>query len=432
MKRKSLWIAVFALALLALAGCGREWEGQVLAVDVNGLTGAAFTGTMEDGVGRGVLRFADWTYEGTFEENGALLAGETDNYPWFLVMAGEEMPGRYAGALENGSPVGRGVFRCDNGAVFTGKIRGMAAEEGAVEGLLCTMTWQQGRDTGAYDGTLENGLPSGEGRFSGANAARQTLVWEGGWTAGEMAGEGDLTADRLVTAVEGRDQMGSYTGHGLDALPEGQGEFSSVDAQGVSYIYAGEWKNGRMNGQGTLTYAAADHFVRTGTFTDGAFTPTWVEALAVLGTMEPRFTLTQAQRDFLNAHPELWEAESRENFYNSEYNTQLDRQYRLRNCFRNPEIMAEPRWLTQYSLKVLDAYTGPAFAGGPVITRSTATDGSYQMVARILVPGTVDAIACNRRVSFVGLPLQLSTYTTVLGEENTCAIVVAGDILVSG
>ena len=154
--------------------------------------------------------------------------------------------------------------------------------------------------------------------------------------------------------------------------------------------------------------------------------------LAVLGTGEPAFTLTQAQIDFLNAHPELWEAESREDFYNSEYNQQLDRQYKLRNCLQDPDTMTEPRWLIQYSLKVLDVYSGPAFTGGPVITRITAVDDSYQMTVRLLVPGTVDKIAANRRVSFIGLPLQLSSYTTVLGQENTCVVVVAGEILVSG
>ncbi|MBQ3276861.1 MAG: hypothetical protein IJH47_07400 [Oscillospiraceae bacterium] len=431
-KRRILWTVLCGFLLLALVGCAQPAEDRVVAVYMDGFTGAAFTGTVENGVGNGVLRFADWIYEGTFEENGALLAGETDNFPWTLVLVGEEMQGRYAGALETGSPVGRGVFRCDNGAVFTGKIRGMAAEEGCVEALPCSVVWQQVRYTGCYDGPLENGLPNGEGRFAGTSAAGQSLTWEGGWTAGEMTSAGTLSADRLMTPVEGREQMGTYAGQAVNALPEGRGDFSSVDSQGVSYTYTGTWKNGSMDGQGTLTYAAADRFVRTGTFTEGSFTPTWVEALSVLGTGEPRFTLTRAQTDFLSAHPELWEAESRENFYNSEYNAQLDRQYRLRNCLQDPDTMAEPRWLTQYSLKILDVYTGPAFTGGPVITRITATDDSYQLVARIIVPGTVDKVACNRRISFVGVPLQLSTYTTVLGTENTCVIVVAGDVMISG
>ncbi len=67
-----------------------------------------------------------------------------------------------------------------------------------------------------------------------------------------------------------------------------------------------------------------------------------------------------------------------------------------------------------------------------MITRITAVDDSYQMTVRLLVPGTVDKIAANRRVSFIGLPLQLSSYTTVLGAQNTCVVVVAGEILVSG
>ena len=420
MKYRWIFPLLLSLALLSLTGCGRSAAEESVTVDVGGPAEAVFTGTVEDGVGRGVLRFADWTYEGTFAENGGLLAGETSNCPWTLVMVGEEMPGRYSGALENGSPVGLGVFRCDNGAVFAGSIRGMAAEKGTAEALPCAVTWGRSRYTGTYDGELENGLPQGAGRFSGRSAAEQNLTWDGGWSAGDMAGEGDLTADRLVTVMEGREQTGAYVGQARDGVPNGQGEFRTVDREGVACVYTGAWKDGRMDGQGKLTFA------------DGSFTPTWVEALAVLGTGEPAFTLTQAQIDFLNAHPELWEAESREDFYNSEYNQQLDRQYRLRNCLQDPDTMAEPRWLIQYSLKVLDVYSGPAFTGGPVITRITAVDDSYQMTVRLLVPGTVDKIAANRRVSFIGLPLQLSSYTTVLGAQNTCVVVVAGEILVSG
>ena len=432
MKKIGKWILPALGALLLLAGCGDQTEERVLTVELpGGAASASFTGTVREGVGRGVLRFADWIYEGTFYENGALIAGEADDYPWSLVMTGEEMPGRYDGALENGSPVGLGVFHCDNGGVFSGRIRGIAAEEGTAEALPCTVNWQQGRYAGCYDGPLANGLPSGTGAFSGTNAAGQVLRWEGGWDAGEMTGAGTLTAARLMTTVEGREQMGAYSGDALAGVPEGEGEFRSVDETGVAYTYTGEWKAGQMEGRGELRFQAEDRYVRTGDFTGGSFTPTWIDALQVLGTMDPKFTLTEAQTAFLRDHPELWEAESRENFADSEYTRQTDRRLTLKSCFDTPETMAEPRWMLCYSLRIMDAYSGPAFPGGPVVTRITATESTYTRVIRIIVPGTVNGAASNAWMHVIGVPLQLSTYTTVLGQENTCLVMVAGDVRIT-
>ena len=84
-----------------------------------------------------------------------------------------------------------------------------------------------------------------------------------------------------------------------------------------------------------------------------------------------------------------------------------------------------------YSLRIMDAYSGPAFPGGPVVTRITATESTYTRVIRIIVPGTVNGAASNAWMHVIGVPLQLSTYTTVLGQENTCLVMVAGDVRIT-
>ena len=67
MKKIGKWILPALGALLLLAGCGDQTEERVLTVELpGGAASASFTGTVREGVGRGVLRFADWIYEGTF------------------------------------------------------------------------------------------------------------------------------------------------------------------------------------------------------------------------------------------------------------------------------------------------------------------------------------------------------------------------------
>lgn len=436
MKRR-IWLALCLGALLLLSGCRREMMNEPLNLDIPGAGAAVFTGAVEDGFGEGTLTFSDWTYTGTFRlgkkgEPDAFLSGTAENYPWTLVIAGEDVTGRYSGPLEEGVARGEGTFSADNGMVFTGEIFGQAAENGTVTDLPYAVAFCDSRYTGLYSGALENGLPHGEAAFTGTNAARQTFTWEGGWTAGALSGEGTLRADRLLTVIESTERAGSYRGRAAAGVPQGEGEFSSVDGEGVPFTYQGEWDNGLMHGYGTLIYGAEDRYIRSGTFTRGSFTPTWVEALEVLGTREPCFTLTNVQRAFLESHPELWEAESRTDFYNSEYMREVSRELSLWSCFRTPEIMEEPRWMAVYSLKVLDCYIGPAFPGGPVMTRITGADRNYEYVVRILVPGPVDGIACNQWVSFVGLPVSLSAYTTVLGQPHECMVMVAGDLTITG
>ena len=430
---KTIPLLLLGALLLLLSGCRREMEAKPIVIRLHGEESAVFSGVLEDGLGEGALEFPDWTYTGSFraateEEPAALLSGTGENFPWTLVFVGEEVSGRYSGPLENALPAGEGTFRGENGLVFTGEIFGQAPLRGEITGLPLTLSFQGSRYYGRYAGPVENGLPEGETVLELDNASGQHLRWEGGISAGLPAGEGVLRCDRLMTAVEGKDRAGTYEGAAVAAVPEGEGVFRSVDAQGIPWTYRGEWKDGLMDGQGELRYEAEDHLLRTGTFTAGSFTPSWQEALTVLGTGEPAFSLSQEQIEFLSRYPELWEGGSRTNFFDSPYRSEIDRKLTLLACFQDPEASQTPGWMEVYSLKVLSAYVGPAFSGGPDITRITAADKNYERVFYILVPGTVEGIASNLWINFVGVPIALSSYTTVLSTTHDCLVMVAGDM----
>lgn len=294
------------------------------------------------------------------------------------------------------------------------------------EDMPFSLTWAGDEYAGLYTGRLDNGLPQGQGVFEGEDASGAALRWEGGWSAGEPAGVGTLQADRLFTAVNGLNVSGRYSGAGEGALPEGEGTFSAVDDQGVPFTYTGSWRGGAMDGQGTLTYDAEGWYVRAGTFSAGAWTPTWLEALAALGTCEPCFTLTEEQTAFLEAHPELWEEETHQDFLQTRYKKEIDRSLTVRRCFSDPDSMAVPGLLSVSALRVVRSWVAQ-LPDGTAMTCVTAADSTYSYPMRVILPDRVDGLRRGQRIHVVALPVCLSEYTTVLGEKQSCLVLVALD-----
>ncbi len=436
MRKKIITIAAALCAMCLLGACGiienlLPPRTLVLTVDtIRGEDSVEFEKSiLQDGVGEGELRFSDWAYEGTFSGE-ALLSGRADRYPCVLVLAGEEHAGRYTGPLENGSPDGDGIFTADDGAVYAGQVRGLAALRGDVSGLACAVTRDGSRYTGAYEGPVENGAFSGEGYFSGRNAVGQALSWDGGFAAGEFSGEGTLICDRWICSVEGETVMGRYEGAGSDGVPEGEGELRSVDGKGVSFRYSGNWHKGRPEGVGELVYDAQNRYVRRGYFTQGSYTPDFMQALETYGSCEPKFTIGDTLRAFLEQYPQIWEAETHENFLDSEYKQLFDKKLTVKACFDDPAELDDPRWMCQYSLRLVTADAGPLFPGGPVMTVITATESTYTKVVRVMVPGELTGLYRGQRFHAYAVPLAMSTYTTVLGEQRDCLLLLAGDVYI--
>ena len=293
------------------------------------------------------------------------------------------------------------------------------------------LPWTLERDgteyEGVYTGEVGHMVPDGEGTFIGRGTGQKTFAWTGGWSFGHPDGPGELTDENCRTWIADTICAGTYRGQAADGIPEGEGEFSAVTAEGVPFTYVGEWKNGLPEGRGTLAYDAEGWYVRRGTFTAGRFTPDWLQALETIGSCEPCFTLTDAQRDFLKAHPELWETEDHFNFLNSQYKKDYVRGLNLQQCFENPEVMDEPGWMCIYSLRMIRAYTVDSFEGVGPFTCIVAADGLYSMNVRVIFPGQPPNLYRGQRFHVYAMPVGLSEYTTVLGEKQTCLVLVAGD-----
>ncbi len=279
---------------------------------------------------------------------------------------------------------------------------------------------------GVYTGKMKKGLPDGSGEFRGRDAARRTFAWDGGWSGGEPSGEGSLLWEAFVTGVNGLQVLGTYEGGALSAVPNGEGRFAFVTDQGVNARYDGAWADGMMDGEGRLSYDAQGYYTRLGTFTAGVWTPTWIQALETIGTWEPCFTLTDAQIAFLEAHPELWEQESHQNYLESAYRKEYSRELTLRNCFADPALLDDPAWMGLNALRTVRSYV-VELDGAPEMTCVFAADSTYSYPVKVILPDRVDGLRRGQRFHVYAMPIGFGEYTTVLGEKQTCLVMVAGD-----
>lgn len=267
MKKRFLLFSAL-LSLLLLTGCTKQLTDKPLTLSFSEET-AAFTGTLSKGTYTGTVLGDGWQFEGTLTAE-CLLTGEGENVPCRAALFGSVEDGTYTGSLVSGMPDGEGVFTLASGASFTGEFSGGTAVRGEAADLPWTLLHGGSRFSGTYTGPLESAGPEGEGLFGGENAAGQQFTWHGGWSGGETAGPGVLTDEHCIVSVEGRETAGSYAGDGCDGLPDGEGVFTGESETGVPFTYTGEWSAGLMDGKGTLSYDAENLYTRTGTFTAGA------------------------------------------------------------------------------------------------------------------------------------------------------------------
>lgn len=427
MKKGSLLLTVLLSALL-LGGCARHLTDEPVALASPAET-VTFTGTFADDVYTGTAQGSAWKFDGTFTAE-RLLTGQAENVPCQAALYGRVETGAYTGALSSGMPDGEGTFTLPGGAAFTGTFSGGAAVSGSASGLPWTLSFGGSRYAGAYTGAMSSAGPDGRGRFDGISAAGLRYSWDGGWSGGVPSGSGTLTDEHCVTAVEGSETAGVYSGEGADGLPDGEGTFIAAGADDVPFTYTGEWAAGRMNGSGSLVYADENRYDRTGTFTGGCYTPDWIEALCALGTCEPAFTLTENQLAFLRETPDLWEREDHQNFFDSEYAALRERGASLGQCFSDGSFRDTPYWIEEYGMRVLTARTGALVPGGPQMTLIFCSDRNYEYPCVVLVPGAADRLVRGRPFHIYAVPLAVSSYINTLGETRECLVLLAGDVYV--
>lgn len=344
-----------------------------------------------------------------------------------VTMGETEYTGTYTGWALSGVPQGEGRFEGETGLIFTGSFDKGAMLEGQGENLPLTLEWNGIHYTGLYTGAVADGLPQGEGLFTGESATGLDLALSGGWEAGLPQGEGSVRAELCTTLWNGAERPGPYEGETLHGIPHGEGRFSGADEQG-SFTYTGQWEDGLFHGEGTLSYEGDSFFLRRGTFTQGQYTPDYVQLVEALGSCEPRFTLTEEQREFIPQFPGLWEAEAdRFDFSGSEFKAVYERNFYPQLLFRQPEDFATS-WLRLESLRYIDSMT-LSLGEDLTVTRITAANSMYTMTYQCYLLGELPTTPRYlSRMHVYAIPVALSQYTNTLGADVPCAVLLVGDI----
>lgn len=172
--------------------------------------GTSITGTFEDGraCGKGVKRWAcGYEYSGILDNN---CIGSYGTYRW--------SDGRcYVGYFKDAALHGEGtlVWYNDTGLC---NYRGQFVKN-AFHGVG-KLKWANGR---SYEGQFENGLYHGRGIFRWPDFG---AIYDGTWVEGELSGEGALKCDQS----------------------------SICTTSNVSYTYSGGFRDGHMQGTGTVEF----------------------------------------------------------------------------------------------------------------------------------------------------------------------------------
>lgn len=228
----------------------------------------------------------------------------------------------------------------------------------------------------------------------------------------------------------GEEHTGFYTGQTECGVPDGTGIFRSVTDEGVSFTYTGEWKNGAMDGQGEMCFASEAYRTRTGTFTEGVFTPTAAETIRSIGMGMPGFTLTAEQEAYLELFPEVWDEENDHLGYyeDSAIKAGCDRKQSLETCWGKESFRTEPTWVDQLSCRILESHTESVGENGGTFTVITAMEQTYTKVIVLLVPGEFTDFTYGCRIHVHALPLAMSSYVTAQGESRDCLVALVGDL----
>jgi len=172
----------------------------------------------------------------------------------------------------------------------------------------CSIVFNNKTYAGTYIGDTKNSIPHGEGRFEGAFNNKK-LIYEGTWQDGQFAGRGNLECEEYTLHFDNSegvfDRIGPFNGKVINGIPNGRGTFSSVNSEGVSWTYTGEWSNGSFHGQGKSIWDDDSATSQVGTYIKGSFAPTLSEAIAILSN-NSNFSLSENSKSFLDNHHNLF------------------------------------------------------------------------------------------------------------------------------
>ena len=253
----------------------------------------------------------DVTYSGTWDSGQMNGKGNMRYNGLLIDVGNRKFTGNYSGDAVNGTPNGEGYFICTDpgkefeysGAWQNGRPSGKGSlytDEFRIE--LFGKSYE-----GSYSGEVLDMIPNGTGRFE-LHDGVESLNYEGAWLDGKPMGEGYLLFSAYeVIFSSGTVRVGTYDGTVLDGVASGNGAFTTKNNEGIVYTHTGEWSNGLPNGHGKRKWESNDYYVYQGTFVNGDFVPTPLEYFTTVGTLyDHEYSIADKAVTFLLSHPDIF------------------------------------------------------------------------------------------------------------------------------
>ena len=375
----------------------------------------------------------DFTCQGVFDIGGLSQwqSYEVSGYPMELVMGQGTYSGVFDGQFQEGRPAGDGTFTATDGSgvryegVF---VNGTIPDDGSAvfHGLPYALDYEGQTLQGSYDGTVAAGVPEGTGVFT-YQQEDDYFEYDGPWAQGAMAGEGTLKSDLFVVHFAGGDVTGVYEGGTVDGVAAGTGTFTAENREGVSYTYQGQWSGGIWNGAGELRLDDGS-IPSVGTFTEGIFTPTFQEYMAILGQVPPAFTLseevTAAAEGYAFAQDRSVMAAYTDEALSYESYTQAPESAGTGLMYLEGYHVTQ---MSQWNETLFDQASGAPF--GQTITELIVADENGGNVCWVEYFGELLGLNEGDGLTVRGLPLACSSFRNVSGEEVPCVVMLGAEIL---
>ena len=383
---------------------GLRYEGECSAKKSNG----AYDGSGSFRANEG------WSFTGNFSE-GRIDTGSVENLPYTLSFCGVNIRGSYSGEVRELVPSGKGSFTARDGGSYSGSFSDGRAADGQAEGLSASLFIGNNAAKGSYTGSVAGGAMDGQGVF--ACDKGRVLRYEGGFAKGEPSGNGTLSDSGFICLNGSDKDRGSFEGTTLNGLPEGQGSFTGRNSENIDYSYTGSWAHGLFDGEGRLIYASELYYDRVGHFTAGKFTPTGMELLECLGTVGPGFTLSEKTRDYIEKHPEYLLRETLlkktdEFDYKGEYNAYLT----FANYMNDPAKF-EGAFMYVFNDKILYRQTITAFGDDCPVGVYVGANALYADPVICYFLGSCGTFDSAKVFNCYAIPLGKTSYTNADGDE---------------
>lgn len=352
---------------------------------------------------------------------GCSNSKNVENEPITIMLNSKEVSGLFTGQFVKGKPQGDGKFIADENKeiVVEGVFENGKIKQASITYFPYVVTFQDSTYKGIYVGKIENGVPSGEGKFDTEAGTDKTLHYSGIWKDGQFSEKGHLETNHFTVHFEDVDRTGKFEGDVINGIANGTGIFRAANDDNQSYQYKGKWKDGIWNGQGEQKFDDEEGFARIGTFTKGDFTPTLSEYYISWGTDKDKaYSPSDKAIKFMDEHANLFPTKKF-----SKLKKYVDRSIQYKRLNKSPHKYGDK--LIKRNCKITQIWEKKdSWRNGKTTTvlNLYTSNGEYYYIYYL---GNLKDLYEGDSITFYGLPLGDSSYENISG-GTTLTQMIAG------